>query len=172
MDISTNILNFREGTLLRKGIWSDWNYIDSQRKEESNSLGFLPKAVYESVLKQTRVADRDRWKYQDIYITEDNGEQTGFCMVSYFDSVANIFQIVVRRDARRWHRALLMADEVEKKAKVLGKTGIKCRVAVDLESNLFWQGIGYKQVDTVTSSWLNQRESKSKRPLYIYNKTF
>lgn len=172
MDYAPPPLLIREGTLLRPGTWEDWLPIDSLRKKEGAALGFIPKAVYESVLTQTRVANRDRWKYQDVLVTEDNGELTGFCMTSYAKSYANVFQVVVRADARRWHRALMMIDAVESKARHLQKEGITCRVAVDLESTFFWMAIGFEIVGLATSTWLNQKESQSKRPLNVYRKTF
>lgn len=166
------ILAVRDGTLLREGTWADWLPLDSLRKKEGAALGFIPKAVYESVLTRTRVANRDRWKYQDVLVTEDNADFTGFCMTSYAKPLAHIFQIVIRADARRWHRALLMLDAVEEKARRLGKDGLTCRVAKDLEANWFWNACGYSVKEEVTSTWLNQVESQSKRVLNIYEKRF
>ena len=165
-------LDVRDGTILRCAKAEDWLYIDCLRKKEGRALGFIPKDTYLSVLERRRIHERDRWKYQEVLVTEDNGELTGFCMTSYYSSLANIFQVVVQNDARRWHRALLMADSVERKARGLGKIGICCRVAKDLESNLFWGAVGYIPVGTVISSWLNQRESQSNRPLWAYEKRF
>ena len=159
-------------TIVRSGLPGDWCYIDSLRKRESAALGFIPKAVYESVLERRRVANRDRWKYQRIIVTVDNQDLTGFCMWSVYAEFSNIFQIVVQEDARRWYRAMLMTDWVESEARQLRKDGITCRVAVDLESNIFWQAMGYIPIEQVTSTWLNQRESQSKRPLWVYKKPF
>lgn len=166
------VLGMREGTLLRNGQGEDWLYIDSLRKKEGNALGFIPKDVYISVLERRRVHNRDRWKYQEVLVTEDNGQLTGFCMTSYFSDMANIFQVVVQQDARRWHRALLMVDHVEDRAHQLNKSGVTCRVAMDLESNMFWRGVGYNPVGETISTWLNQKESASKRPLFVYEKSF
>ena len=165
-------LGWRDGTTLRNASGPDWIYIDSLRKREGAALGFIPKDVYISVLERRRVHNRDRWRYQEVLVTEDNGQLTGFAMTSYHATMANIFQIVVQQDARRWHRALLMADYIEERARALGKAGVKCRVACDLESNLFWRAIGYCPLGKVVSTWLNQRESASKRPLWAYEKSF
>ena len=126
-------------TTVRKAVWRDWPYIDGLRKREGRALGFIPKAVYESVLTQTRVANRDRWRYQQVIVTVDNDDLTGFCMWSTHAELSNIFQIVVQEDARRWYRAMLMVTWVETEAQKLKKHGVTCRVAMDLESNLFWQ---------------------------------
>ena len=66
-------------TTIREGQFNDFPYIDSLRKKEGSALGFLPKDAYTSVLEKRRVADRNRWRYQKIWVTEDNGDLTGFC---------------------------------------------------------------------------------------------
>ena len=103
-------------------------------------------------------------------MTIDNGDRTGFCYFTYAKQDVHIQQIVIQNDARRFHRALMMLDYVEKRAKELGKTSVTARVAIDLESNMFWNGCGYNVIATTTSSWLNQKESKSKRQLHYYVK--
>jgi len=64
----------------------------------------------------------------------------------------------------------LMEAAVSEEARNRTLTSIKCRVALDLESNFYWKAIGYQPVETVTSTWLNQKESKSKRPIIVYQK--
>ena len=157
-------------TSIRPGASLDFIYIDSLRKTEGNALGFIPKDVYISVLEKRRYANRDRHHYQNIYLTEDNGERTGYCYYSVSGPIVDIIQIAVQQDARRWHRALMLVNQVINDSINLQKTGIKARVAIDLESNEFWKGIGFVPMKVVTSTWLNQKESKSKRPLVIYFK--
>lgn len=160
-------------TILRDGILSDWLYIDSLRKKEGNALGFVPKDWYLSILSGAPSARGDMAHLScRILVTVDNNDLTGFCYCSFASLYASIFQIVVQSDARRWYRAMLMANEVEAEARRRNKLGIKCRVAYDLESNYFWRAIGYVPERQVISTWLNQRESKSKRPLWLYFKEF
>jgi hypothetical protein len=157
-------------TLIREAIPSDFLYIDNLRKKEGNALGFLPKNAYMSVLEKKRIANRDRWKYQKIWVTTDNDDLTGFCYASFNDDPVTIIQIVVQEDARRWHRAIMLESVVVEEAKKRFLTSIKCRVAYDLESNFYWKAIGYNPITTTTSTWLNQKESKSKRPIIVYHK--
>jgi predicted GNAT superfamily acetyltransferase len=159
-----------ESTIIRDAALSDFPYIDALRKREGSALGFLPKDAYLSVLTKTRIHNRDRWKYQRVWVTEDNGDLTGFCYASFTDDPATIIQIVVQDDARRWHRAMMMEEAVTEEAEKRSLSTIKCRVAVDLESNFYWRAIGYVPVSTEISTWLNQRESKSKRPIIVYQK--
>lgn len=159
-------------TILRDGIPSDWLYIDSLRKKEGNALGFVPKDWYLAIMGQpSRDRDRNAMNSNRLLVTVDNNDLTGFCYASFAQVYASIFQIVVQPDARRWYRAMLMVDEVEREARERGCWAIKCRVAFDLESNHFWRAIGYRPERQVVSTWLNQRESKSKRPLWLYIKS-
>ena len=157
-------------TICRDGKPEDWLYIDSLRKKEGSALGFIPKDSYLSILERKRLGDRERFRTQRILIVEDNTDLTGFAYISFAQSVARIFQIVVQEDARRWKRAMLMIDEIEADARRFSKQAITCRVAVDLESNYFWRAIGYQPIRQVTATWLNQKESQSKRPLWLYRK--
>lgn len=155
-------------TIIRPGKPEDWNYIDSLRIKESHSLGFIPKNSYMSVLAKIPDGVRKRWEYASINVVEDNGDLTGFCYATFFREIARIYQIVVQEDARRWYRATLLENAVRKEAAEKKCVGISCRVAFDLESNAFWKAIGYIPMREITSTWLNQRESKSKRPLWLY----
>ena len=64
----------------------------------------------------------------------------------------------------------MLESEVEKETKERQLWSIKCRVAYDLESNWYWKAIGYIPVENTISTWLNQKESKSKRPIIVYEK--
>jgi hypothetical protein len=158
------------GTFVREATGNDFAYIDSLRKKEGSALGFMPKDAYMSVLEKKRIANRDRWKYQRLWVTVDGGDLTGFCYSSFHKSPATVIQIVVQQDARRWHRAFMLEAEVVAEAKRRGLTGIKCRVAADLESNFYWKAMGYLPTEVCVSTWLNQRESKSKRQIILYYK--
>tara|TARA_R110000822_G_scaffold80191_2_gene191216 strand:- start:637 stop:1188 length:552 start_codon:yes stop_codon:yes gene_type:complete len=157
-------------TFLREADEKDFLFIDSLRKKEGKALGFIPRAVYDSILQKERVGNRDRYKYSEIIKTVDNLDNTGFCYYTYSGNDLKIQQIVIQNDARRVNRALMMLDHVEKRAKELGKTHVTARVAIDLESNMFWAGCGYSIINQMTSSFLNRKESKSKRQLHYYSK--
>jgi len=159
-------------TIVRDAIPGDLLYIDSLRKKEGSSLGFIPKGAYESIIYKKPINNRNGFLYSRLLVTEDNNDLTGFCYYSFISDIINIFQIVVQEDARKWHRALKMIEIVEEDVLRYNRTGIKCRVAYDLESNYFWRAIGFKPMELVISTFLNQRESKSKRPLWVYFKDY
>jgi len=143
-------------------------YIDSLRKKNGNELGFIPLDAYLSVASRTGIGGRHRYLYQRLMVSIDNGDLTGFCYSSFNEQVAHIFQIVIQEDARRWERASMLEADVRNEALRQNKSGISCRVAYDIEANFFWRALGYVPMRQVTSTWLNQRESNSKRPLWHY----
>ena len=80
--------------------------IDSLRKQEGDALGFIPLGAYQSVALRAPVDGRWRHLHSRLVVLLDNDDITGFCYASYAGHTAKIFQIVVRTDARRWHRAM------------------------------------------------------------------
>lgn len=162
----------RNDTYVRDAIVTDFNYIDSLRKREGSALGFIPKNAYLSVLSGAPVDGRRRYEYSKIYVTVDNEDLTGFVYATFAGMFAHIHQIVVQEDARRWYRASLLETKIDTDAKKYNKQGIECRVAFDLESNYYWRAMGYIPMKQIVSTWLNQRESKSKRPLWHYRKDY
>lgn len=160
------------GTMLYRGIPSDWSFLDALRKKEGKALGFIPKERYLSIMERRESYGRARYRYEDVLIAFDNDDPTGFAYVSYGPKshVGNIYQIVIREDARRWHRAALVLDYFEAQATERLCTTAKCRVAVDLEANHFWQAMGYRITGEAVSTFLQRTESKSGRVLSEYEK--
>lgn len=143
-------------------------YIDSLRKKEGDALGFIPMNSYLSIASRTGIGGRHRYLYDRLMVAIDNDDPTGFCYSSFHGQVAHIYQIVIQEDARRWERASLLESDVRKETLRRGNSGISCRVAYDIDANFFWRALGYVPLRQVTSTWLNQRESNSKRPLWHY----
>jgi hypothetical protein len=161
------------GTTLRYGSSLDALFIDSSRKADHDALGFLPYCVYEGVLAEKESFSRHKYRSSEILITEDNADRTGWILTNYGSrDWAKIVQIWTRPDARRFNRAWIMVQQVERKAIALGKKGVTCRVAFDLESNAFWKTIGYHPINLVASTFLNRSPSKNQRPIWIYERRF
>ena len=164
-DLAAKFLHARNGTGVRHATPADVPYIDALRKKEGDALGFIPLQRYHAIVA------RSAFPHETLYVTEDNGDLTGFVYASHADRTSSIWQIVVQEDARRWTRALLMLDVVEREAVRRNSYGVKCRVAADIEANHFWRAAGYVPASLVTSSAFGRGESKSKRQLIVYYKT-
>lgn len=160
--------------MIRLATLSDLDYVDYLRKRESSSLGFVPKQTYEQLVSYGRYdIYRKRWLYSELLIYEENKTPVGFCYVSYSgkgNNYAHIFQIVLQPDARRFYRATKIIEHIERVSIKRGLSGIDCRVATDLESNIFWRALGFEVVGIVNSTFLNQKQSKSQRLLFLYQR--
>lgn len=159
-------------TLVREAVEGDWGYIETLRRRESDALGFVPKDRYLSVIEKRPSYGRDRWRYENVWTTEDNGDTTGFCYASFpvRTGVAKLWQVCVQEDARRWHRALLLVETVERQARERGLHTVEARVAADLEANLFWMAAGYEPVAEERSTYLARSASKCGRMIVLYRK--
>ena len=159
-----------EATVVRPATRWDLPAIEALRRADSSDLGFVPKAKYEHIVLRTSDRGRERWKYEWLIVCTDNGDVTGFLLAGYHRDGGKIEQVCVRNDARRMERALRLVAVCEDEARKRGSRRIRCRVAADIEANYFWRAAGFEPVATTTSTWLNVRESVSKRPLIVYDK--
>jgi len=157
-------------TIIRHAALADLPAIEALRRADKDALGFVPRAKYEHIVNKTSDRGRERWKYEWMIVAEDNGEVTGFFMGGFHRNGAKGTQLCVRDDARRMERALRLVDSFEQEARQRGMLRVRHRVAADIEANFFWRAAGYTPVAVTTSTWLNTRESISRRPLFIYDK--
>jgi len=157
-------------TIVRPACSDDLRAIEALRRADGDCLGFIPKQRYEHIVNQTLDRGRPRWTYEWLLVSEDNTDVTGFVLASFGREGMKAEQVCVRRDARRMERALLLVGTVELEAVRRHMNRARCRVAYDIEANAFWLAAGWEAVATVTSTWLNIRESKCKRPLIVYDK--
>lgn len=160
----------KSGTTIRHAVFDDIPAIEALRRADGDSLGFIPKAKYEHIVNRTSDRGRDRWKYEWLIVAVDNGEITGFALSGFHRDGAKGQQFCVRQDARRMERALMMVDVIEAEARRRGMLRIRHRVAADIEANFFWRAAGYTPVALVRSTWMNVKESISRRPLIVYDK--
>lgn len=158
-------------TRVAKG--SDYTYVEMLRRREDDALGFIPKDRYLSVLEERPSCGRDRWRYERLWLADDDGEPTGFCYAAFpaRTGVAKLWQVCVQEDARRWHRALLLVKRAEAEATRRGLRAVEARVAADLEANLFWRAAGYEATGTDVSTFLAREKAQSGRLLVVYRKT-
>ena len=155
---------------IRPATIDDLPAIDAMRKADGDSLGFVPIQKYEHIVNQTLDRGRPRWAYEWLLVCIDSREITGFVLSGFHRTGCKVEQICIRQDARLLERATLLLSAIEDEAETRQRPKIKCRVAADIAANSFWNALDYTPVAEVTSTWLNVRESKSKRPLIHYEK--
>jgi ribosomal protein S18 acetylase RimI-like enzyme len=155
---------------VRQAAPADLPAIEALRRANGAELGFVPKQKYEHIVNRTLDRGRARWLYEWLLVHVDADEVTGFCLAGFHRDGAKVEQVCVRDDVRRMERALRLVDTVETEAWKRGAARIRCRVAADIEATLFWRAAGFEVVGETTSTWLNLRDAKARRPLLIYEK--
>lgn len=145
---------------------TDIKYIDSLRKQESNSIGFIPIQRYEMEITGERNGT--------ILIIRENNDNVGFLYATH-GTVSHIQQIAIQKDARLMERGKALIDKLQEISNQRNIRSMSCRCAQDLDSNHFWQALGFNLVGEVDSKSLlatgEEKFSKRKRLLNIYNRT-
>src|SRR3990167_3943595 len=92
-------------TEIRRACLDDLKYLDSLRKKESESLGFIPMQRYEMEVNGER--------HGSLYLAWDNGDPTGFIYATHSGrGTSHIIQVAIQEDARRKERATALVDAV------------------------------------------------------------
>jgi len=169
------ILELNDLGIVRNATLNDISYIISLSKKESNSLGFIPKMAYESAI--TGIKSGDRWSNvcnDKLFIIECNNDLVGFCLASFgiphaISKKGKIAQICLQTDARKFLRGRKLLDHVVDYGKTQGTFAFSAGCADDLESNLFWQSMGWIKIAQRNGiSHKNTWKQTSQRLINIY----
>jgi hypothetical protein len=153
MSMSQRIISVSEGEVVscevRPATLADMKYITSLANKESKSIGFIPKSAYEAAITGTKPSEH-RWSdtcNDKIYICSENNDPVGFVMMSY-GIRAKVNQICIQEDARLLERGHALLQSGINHATSRGIHDFGCGCADDLESNYFWNAMGWQKVGT------------------------
>ena len=141
-DCSTGITNelYVKGDLLvRTSRKADSSYVDNLQKKNSAAVGFIQKTVW------------DKYVYGGernfvVFICEKNNDMVGYVLLTpgkKVGSYAKIQQIAIQEDARRLEYGTALIETVRKFCNKFGRMGVTLRCRKDLQSNFFWQALGF-----------------------------
>jgi len=157
--------------IIRPATLKDLKYIEHLSKIENHALGFIPKTAYEAAI--TGYKPGKRWSNvcnDKIWVCEENGELVGFLMMS-FGQWAKVNQIAIQEDARLIERGKALLQAGMDHGLGLGRQDFVCGCADDLPSNMFWDGVGWKQLGQRRGiSHKNTWVETSKRKVNIYHR--
>lgn len=111
------------------------DYCIALHRKNSEQLGLLP-------------ADRMR-EYVDrgqVFVAWEGGEACGYLIAGMTPPWARVWQACVEFTVRGLGHGAVMVAKLEAEAKRRGCTGITLRCRDGLDSNLFWQALGFHQV--------------------------
>ena len=123
---------------IRKATLRDITYIDCLRAQESEAVGFIPKARYEMEI--------DGRRGGSILLCFENKDPVGFVYATHNSrGVTHIQQVAIQKDARRLMHGKALIEAIIREKDWL----ISCRCAADLESTAFWESLGFELLDHV-----------------------
>ena len=149
--------------MLRRAILADLPAIDGLRAKNWAALGFLPLSVYERGCPPTTRRDY-------LTVIEENADIVGFIYGTLGHHVGHIIQCCIREDARRFERGSNLVHSFEGYALQHGMTETSCRCRIDLESNLFWEVLGYLPIALKEPRFLSHPAQWHKMPLRLWAK--
>jgi hypothetical protein len=148
----------------------DLKYITSLANKESKAIGFIPKIAYESAINGKKPSIH-RWSdtcNDKIFMCEENNEAVGFVMMSY-GRIAKVNQICIQEDARLIERGKALLDTAIKVGEQKNILDFGCGCANDLESNLFWNAMGWDKIgERKGIHFSNTWKEQSNRTVNLY----
>jgi len=141
-DCATGLINvlYKCGDLIvRNSTTADLLFIDKLQKDNAHAVGFIQRTIWE------RYVFGGERNFV-VFVCEKNNDPVGYILVTpglTAGRYIKIQQIAVRDDARRldYGRALLAV--VRDFCNTFNRAGATLRCRVDLESNKFWQALGF-----------------------------
>lgn len=162
--------------IIEKATLEDLLYIIELSKKESHCLGFIPKQAYEAAITGNKPGKRWSNVCNDkLWVAKENGDHVGFLLGSFgvgtkpSSRTAKVAQICLQEDARKLERGRQLLDAFTDQGKKEGAMIFGCGCADDLESNLFWQAMGWNlEGQRFGISHKNTWMQTSKRKVNIY----
>jgi GNAT superfamily N-acetyltransferase len=141
-DCATGISNelYRNGDLtVRTATEQDKSFIDKLQKDNSYAVGFIQSTIWD---KYVFGGERNFV----VFICEKNDDLVGYVLLTpgrgpY--SYTKIQQIAIREDARRLDYGSALIHVVKDFCNTFNRLGTTLRCRLDLDSNKFWQALGF-----------------------------
>src|SRR3990167_6781838 len=134
-----NILITKGDLVVRNATYKDSLFIDKLQKENSYAVGFIQKTIWD---KYVFGGERNFF----VIMCEKNNDPAGYTLVTpgrTSGDFVRIQHIAVRDDARRLHYGQALIDVIQIFCKEHERLGARLRCRIDLQSNLFWQSLGF-----------------------------
>lgn len=134
-----NVLHISGDLIVRNAVFSDSKFIDKLQKENSYAVGFIQRTIWD---KYVFGGERNFF----VLMVEKNKDPVGYTLVTpgrTSGSFCKIQQIAVRNDSRRLHYGSALIDVIRIFCKNHERVGVSLRCREDLESNWFWNRLGF-----------------------------
>lgn len=159
-----NVLYTNADLIVRNAREIDITFIDKLQKENSYAVGFIQRTVWD---KYVFGGERNFV----VFICEKNADTVGYVLVTPGkgpNSYVKIQQIAVRDDARRLDYGSALIAVVREFCETFQRSGATLRCRVDLESNRFWQALGFEKYGTWEKGKINHVGFKASNDINLW----
>lgn len=159
-----NVLHTSHDLVVRNATELDIAFIDKLQKDNSYAVGFIQRTVWDDYVfggKRNFV----------VFICEKNDDTVGYVLVTpgrTVGSYVRIQQIAVRDDARRLDYGSVLIAVVREFCKDFGRVGARLRCRTDLESNHFWESLGFRRYGVWAKGLQNHVGMKASADINLY----
>jgi len=135
----SNTLYSKDDLIVRTATEHDRTFIDKLQKENSYAVGFIQSTIWD---KYVFGGERNFV----VFICEKNNDMVGYVLLTPGRGAytyAKVQQIAVREDARRLDYGSALVAVVRDFCNTFNRIGATLRCRTDLDSNKFWQALGF-----------------------------
>ncbi len=158
------ILYSKDDLIVRNSSINDWKFVDKLQKENSFAVGFIQQTIWE---KYVWGGERNF----SVLICEKNHDPVGYLLLTpggKEHGLAKIQQIVVRNDARRLDYGSALIEVGKNYCEYLNVEGFSLRCRIDLESNRFWESLGFEKYGTWEKGKRNHMGMKASNTINLW----
>jgi len=163
-----NILWSKDDLLVRNATYKDAAIIDKLQRENSYAVGFIQQTIWD---KYVFGGQRNFF----VLVVEANNDPVGYTLITPgrgMGSYLRVQQIAVRNDARRLKYGNALMQVIERFAREQNRAGARLRCRADLESNHFWQAMGFTVENVVTKGSVNHVGFKASNDINLWMREF
>jgi len=170
-DCATGLISilWSQGDLVvRNATYRDSTIIDKLQRDNSYAVGFIQQTIWD---KYVFGGERNFF----VLIVESNADPVGYTLITPgrgMGSYLRIQQIAVRDDARRLKYGHALMAVIERFAKEQNRAGARLRCRADLESNHFWQAMGFTVENVVRKGAVNHVGFKASNDINLWMREF
>ena len=166
-DCATGLINvlYQKGDLLvRNAREIDIAFIDKLQKDNSYAVGFIQRTVWDDYV-------FGGGRNFVVFICEKNNDPVGYILLTPgrgANSYVKTQQIAVRDDARRLDYGSDLIAVVRDFCETFERIGARLRCRTDLESNKFWQALGFIKYGVWEKGKINHVGFKASKDINLW----
>ena len=125
----------------RNALELDIAFIEKLQKENAHAVGFIQRTIWDDYV-------FGGGRNFVVFICEKNADMVGYVLLTPgkgANTYTRIQQIAVREDARRLDYGSALIAVVRDFCETFNRIGARLRCRQDLESNKFWQALGFQK---------------------------